>query len=135
MNKNFRLNKEKLINISELAKKIGLINKKNGKPLTHTLRFWEKNFYQIKPVILPGNRRYYSKKVIDIVVLIKFLLKDNGLTIKGAKKILNKKVNTLDDSESSSIKAEYYKNLIKYKTKSILQKLKKLNGKKNTSES
>lgn len=133
MNNNLRENKERLINISDLAKRIGLINKKNGKPLTHTLRFWEKNFRQIKPIILPGNRRYYSKKNIDIINLIKFLLKDKGLTIKGAKKILNNNVNTLDDFEGSSIKAEYYKKKIKLKSNQILQRLKKLNGKKNAS--
>ncbi|MBA1339653.1 MAG: DNA-binding transcriptional regulator, MerR family [Pelagibacterales bacterium] len=133
MNNNLRENKERLINISDLAKRIGLINRKNGKPLTHTLRFWEKNFHQIKPIILPGNRRYYSKKIIDIITLIKFLLKDKGLTIKGAKLILNNKVNNLDDYQGSSIKAEYYKKKIKLKSNQILQKLKKLNGKKNTS--
>ena len=133
MNNNLRENKERLINISDLAKRIGLINKKNGKPLTHTLRFWEKNFRQIKPIILPGNRRYYSKKNIDIINLIKFLLKDKGLTIKGAKKILNNNVNTLDDFEGSSIKAEYYKKKIKLKTNQILKRLKKINGKKNAS--
>ena len=115
MKNNLRENKERLINISDLAKRIGLINRKNGKPLTHTLRFWEKNFHQIKPIILPGNRRYYSKKIIDIITLIKFLLKDKGLTIKGAKLILNNKVNNLDDYQGSSIKAEYYKK--KNKTK------------------
>ena len=135
MSKNLFSNKEKLINISELAKRIGLINKKNGKPLTHTLRFWEKNFHQIKPIILPGNRRYYSSKIIDIVSLIKFLLKDKGLTIKGAKKILNNKTNSLDEFETSSIKAEYYKKKIKLKSKSILKKIKKLNGNKDTSKS
>ena len=133
MKNNLRENKERLINISDLAKRIGLINRKNGKPLTHTLRFWEKNFHQIKPIILPGNRRYYSKKIIDIITLIKFLLKDKGLTIKGAKLILNNKVNNLDDYQGSSIKAEYYKKKIKLKSNQILQKLKKLNGKKNTS--
>jgi DNA-binding transcriptional MerR regulator len=133
MNNNLRENKERLINISDLAKRIGLINRKNGKPLTHTLRFWEKNFHQIKPIILPGNRRYYSKKIIDIITLIKFLLKDKGLTIKGAKLRLNTKVNNLDDYQGSSIKAEYYKKKIKLKSNQILQKLKKLNGKKNTS--
>ena len=57
--------------ISEAAIEIGLINKKNHKPNTHTLRFWEKNFKQIKPKILYGNRRYYSQKDINILKLIK----------------------------------------------------------------
>ena len=74
---------EKLINISELAKLLNLINSKNKKPQNYILRYWEKEFKQIKPTIL-RNRRYYSKKQIDIIKLIKFLLKDRGLTIKGS---------------------------------------------------
>ena len=83
--------KVKLINISELAKTIGLIDKKTGKPQTHTLRFWETKFKQIKPIILSGNRRYYSKKDVDLIKMIYFLLKDQGLTIKGALSIMDKK--------------------------------------------
>ena len=52
--------------ISEVAQEIGLVNKKNKKPNTHTLRFWEKHFKQIKPKLLSGNRRYYSDKDIKI---------------------------------------------------------------------
>ena len=81
---------QKLLNISDLAIKIGLINKKNGSPQTHTLRFWETKFHQIKPVILSGKRRYYSKKTIATVELIKYLLKEQGLTITGVQKILKK---------------------------------------------
>ena len=120
-----------LINISKTAKLVGLIDKKNSKPLTHTLRFWESKFHQIKPTILSGNRRYYAKKDIEVIKLIKFLLKDQGLTIDGAKKILNSKVNSLDDYNSSSIKAKYLKENIKLKSKSLLnkvRKLRKLNG-------
>ena len=73
-----------MINISKLAKKIGLVDKKTGKPLTHTLRFWEKKFKQIKPTILNGNHRYYSTIDEEIVRLIYHLLKKEGLTIEGA---------------------------------------------------
>ena len=121
-------NKDKLINISDLAKLIGLIDDKTGKPLTHTLRFWESKFKQIKPTILSGNRRYYSKKDIDIVKMINFLLKDQGLTIRGAISLMKGKGNKLDDSISSSIKTKYYKNKIKLKSKKLLNKIKKLNG-------
>ena len=71
------------LDISELSKKLDLINKKTGKPANHILRFWEKEFDNIKPVILKGNRRYYDQKQIDKIKYIKFLLKDKGLTIKG----------------------------------------------------
>jgi len=127
--------KDKLIDISTLAKKIGLIDKKNGKPLTHTLRFWESKFHQIKPTILSGNRRYYSKKNIEIIHLINYLLKEQGLTIKGAKKILKNDINSLDDFKTSSIKARYFRDKIKVKSKKILEKVRNLNGKKNTHKS
>ena len=116
---------KKLINISEVAKQIGLVDIKNGKLLTHTLRFWETKFHQIRPTIMSGNRRYYSQKDVNTIKLIKFLLKDQGLTIDGAKKIMSKKVNTLDDYKTSSIKAEYLKNIIKIKSKILLDKIKK----------
>jgi aspartyl/asparaginyl beta-hydroxylase (cupin superfamily) len=60
--------------------------------------------------------------------MINFLLRDKGLTITGAKKIMNSKINQLDDPISSSIKAEYYETKIKLKSKNILNRLKKLNG-------
>ena len=72
-------NKIKMLNISELALKLGLINLKNKKPLTHTLRFWETKFKQLKPKILAGRRRYYSPKDVEMV---KILLDDHGLLLK-----------------------------------------------------
>ncbi len=122
----------KLLNISELAIMIGLVNTKNKKPLTHTLRFWETKFKQLKPTILAGGRRYYSNRDTEVVKMIFFLLKEQGMTINGAKKMMNDNLKDLDDTKSTSIKALYYKKLIKEKSKSILKKIKKLNGKKNT---
>ena len=122
----------KLLNISELAIMIGLVNTKNKKPLTHTLRFWETKFKQLKPTILAGGRRYYSNRDTEVVKMIFFLLKEQGMTINGAKKMMNDNLKDLDDTKSTSIKALYYKKLIKDKSKSILKKIKKLNGKKNT---
>ena len=75
--------------IGEVAKELGLIDKKNGLLQTHTLRYWETQFKQIKPLIRAGKRRYYSKQNFQIIKLIKFLLKERGLTIDGVKKILN----------------------------------------------
>jgi len=120
--------KNKLLNISQLAFKLGLINKKSKKPLTHTLRFWETKFNQLKPTILNGGRRYYSIEDVKIVKMIIFLLKEQGMTINGAKKVMNEKLKSLDEVKTSSIKAEYYKNKIKKKTQEILNRLKKLNG-------
>ncbi|MDC0903675.1 MerR family transcriptional regulator [Pelagibacteraceae bacterium] len=125
---------EKFINISELTKLLELVNKKTNKPSTHILRFWEKEFKQIKPVIIK-NRRYYSVKNIKMIKLIKYLLKDQGMTINGVKKLLQNKINTLDDYVSYGLKAEYYKKELKEKSIKILEKLNniKKNGKKNSS--
>ncbi len=123
----------KLITISELSKKLDLLNPKSKKPLNHVLRYWENEFYQIKPKII-NKRRYYSKEQVEIIKLIKFLLKNQGLTIEGAKKVLNSNTNKLDDYNSDSLKTSYYKTVIKDKSNKILDKLNKIKkyGKKNT---
>ena len=113
--------------ISEAAIEVGLVNSKNKKPNTHTLRFWEKNFKQIKPKVLNGNRRYYSNKDIYILKLIHQLLKNKGLTISGAKKALNNDTIKLDQTLFSDIKDKNFKDKIKNKAikiKSILNRLK-----------
>ena len=78
----------KLINISELSKILNLIDPKTKKPLNHVLRYWEKEFKEIRPKKI-NNRRYYSSKQIEKIKLIKFLLKNKGMSIMGAKKMLN----------------------------------------------
>ena len=72
--------------IGEVAKILNLINKKKGSLSTHTIRFWEKEFKQIKPKIFNGKRRYYDEKSINILKKIKYLLKDKGMTLNGVKK-------------------------------------------------
>ena len=84
--------------IGEAAKEIGLIDKKTGLLQTHTIRYWETQFRQIKPTIKAGGRRYYSARDIKVINYIKFLLKEKGLTINGVKKILNdNKSQIIDD--------------------------------------
>ena len=122
----------KLLNIRELTLQLGLINKKNKKPLIHTLRFWETKFRQLKPTILAGGRRYYSSKDVKVAKMIFFLLKDQGMTINGAKKVMDRNLKHLDGTKTLSIKETYYKNQIKNKTQEILKRIKKLNGKKNS---
>ena len=123
----------KFINISELSKILNLINPESKKPLNHVIRFWEKEFKEIKPKII-NNRRYYSSKQVEIIKLIKFLLKTKGMTITGVKNVLNSKINKLDDYDSFSLKADYYKKNIKEKSKKILDKINNLKkyGKKNS---
>ena len=114
-----------LINISELSKELNLFDKRSGKPANHILRFWEKEFRQIKPKILKGNRRYYDKNQVRVIKFIKFLLKDKGLTIKGVKKLLKEKKN-IDVSKQNNINNEFLKNNIKTKSKNILKKIKQI---------
>ena len=83
--------------IGEVAKMLGLVDKKTGHIQTHTIRFWETKFKQIKPSIRAGNRRYYSANDVEMIRHIKYLLKDKGLTINGVKKVLNKKKDQLLD--------------------------------------
>ncbi|MBL6857433.1 MAG: MerR family transcriptional regulator [Pelagibacteraceae bacterium] len=120
--------KKELLTISEVVELFNLQKTKVNKISTHTLRFWEGKFKQLKPTILSGSRRYYSKKNIEVLKLIIFLLKDRRLTIKGAIKVMNEKPKDLDVSKLSSIKAEYYIKNIKLRSKKILDKIKKING-------
>ncbi len=122
--------KEAYKTISEVAKEIGLRNKKNNKFSTHTLRFWEKHFKQIKPKVLSGNRRYYSQKDIEYLKLIYSLLKNKGFTINGAKKALNDPSFKLDDALFSGVNRKNFGSSIKTRTdkiKKIIKRIKKLN--------
>ena len=124
---------KKLINISELSKKLKLINTENQKPMNHIIRYWEREFKQIKPIIL-NNRRYYNENHISLFKMIKYFLKDKGMTINGVKNIIKSGINTLDENDLYSLKADYKKEKIKNKTKLILDKIKKIKkyGKKNS---
>ena len=110
--------------IGEVAEIVGLIDKKKGTLSTHTIRFWEKEFSQIKPKILSGKRRYYSNKEIRVIKLIKYLLKEKGMTIRGVKKVLNNpKLLTLDDTTKYSVSNQ---SLTKEKIKDKIKKISKI---------
>ena len=109
--------------IGEVAKILDLINKKNGLPSTHTIRFWEKEFKQIKPKIFSGNRRYYDENSINILKKIKYLLKDKGMTLNGVKKLLNSEESDIDELNYTSIRQ---KNIIKKKLKYIKNLIKNI---------
>ena len=120
--------------ISEVVKIIGLKSKSKQSLPTHTIRFWETKFKVIKPKKI-NNRRYYTPRQVEIIKIIKFLLKNRGMTIMGVKKLINFKRNELDDHDSDSLKAEYYKNLLKVKSNILKDKIIKIKsyGKKNSS--
>ena len=109
--------------ISEVAEIVGLIDKKKGTLSTHTIRFWEKEFKSINPIKLAGRRRYYDEKSIEVLKKIKFLLKDQGMTIKGAKRALRTQDPfNLDDSINKSINKDK-KNLVLKKKVTKISKL------------
>ena len=97
--------------IGEVAKILKLKSNNKGALPTHIIRFWETQFKQIRPKILNSNRRYYDEKTINLLKKIKFLLKVQGMTINGVKKILNNEDTLkLDEIADKSIKAENLKN-------------------------
>tara|TARA_B100001175_G_scaffold150551_1_gene127608 strand:+ start:951 stop:1328 length:378 start_codon:yes stop_codon:yes gene_type:complete len=111
--------------IGEVAKILNLINKKKGTLNTHTIRFWEKEFKQVKPKILSGNRRYYNYQTIETLKKVQFLLKEQGMTINGARKLLNSKGSLeLDELTNKSISGD--NNRIKTKLKKILNIVKEI---------
>ena len=96
--------------IGEVVKILNLKSKNKQISPTHTIRFWEKQFKQIKPRILNNNRRYYDYKNIELLKKIKFLLKEQGMTINGVKKLLsNADTLKLDENQNDSIKANNLK--------------------------
>ena len=112
--------------IGEVVKIIGLQSKKGQSIPTHTIRYWEKEFKQIKPKILNGNRRYYDEKNITLLKKVHFLLKEQGMTINGVKKILNNKEPLkLDEMQNNSIKNVNIKNKL-IKISNIVKSLKNL---------
>ena len=112
--------------IGEVAKILNLKSKSGQNLPTHTIRFWEKKFKQINPKIFSGNRRYYNKENIDLLKKIKFLLKDQGMTINGVKKILNNtETIELDEMANNSIRTDNFKNKL-IKISKIVKNLKKL---------
>ena len=112
--------------ISEVVEIIGLKSKKGKLKPTHTLRYWEKEFNQIKPQILKGNRRYYDEKNIELLKKIHFLLKDRGMTINGVKKFLkNKETLELDEISNRSISKLNIRNKVT-KISNLVKNLKKL---------
>ena len=118
--------------IGEVAKILKLKKNKKGNLPTHIIRFWEKQFKQIKPKIFLGNRRYYDQNTINMLKKIKYLLKDKGMTLNGVKKVLNSEDSDIDEFYNTSINQ---KKIIKSKIlniKNLIKNFKNYNGKKNT---
>ena len=120
--------------IGEVAKELDLVNKKTGDLQTHTIRYWETQFKQIRPTVRAGGRRYYSINDLKIIKYIKFLLKEKGLTISGVKKMLNDSQSySIDDPINLSVYKPGLKTtkVIKERIKNISKIIKELKNLKN----
>ena len=115
-------NKKTYKTIGEVAKILDLYDRKTGKPATYTIRFWEKEFKQIRPYIFSGKRRYYNDNTIEVLKKIKHLLKNEGMTIKGVKKQLNYSNSKLDEIKNKTIN----KKIIKTKLNKISNLIKNI---------
>ena len=112
--------------IGEVTKILNLKSNKKGELPTHVIRFWETQFKQIKPKILNSNRRYYDENCINLLKKVKFLLKEQGMTINGVKKILNGEHSLeLDEMANNSIKANNLRNKL-VKISKIIKNLKNI---------
>jgi len=134
MIKNINKSEKSYKTIGEVAKQLNLIDKKTGQLQTHTIRYWETQFKQIKPTIMAGRRRYYSNKNIKILIFIKSLLKEKGLTINGVKKLLEgKNLESIDDTVNFGVYKPTNKStkIIKDKLKNISKIIKDLKKIKN----
>jgi len=108
--------------ISEVVNHLNRNNPKNELKNSHTIRYWETQFKQIKPIKV-NNRRYYDQKNIDVLLKIHYLLKNQGMTINGVKKLLNNNLNIDEKSKKILVALN-----IKYrlnKINSLLKDLKK----------
>ena len=123
----------KLYRITETSILLDLVDPKTKKPLNYIIRYWEKKFKQIKPKKI-NSQRYFSQEQIELLKMIKFLLKEQRMTISGVKTLLNN-TNKLDDCNILSLKNVNIKNYFLKRGKLILNKINKLkkHGKKNTS--
>jgi DNA-binding transcriptional MerR regulator len=92
--------------ISEVSKDLSLPQ--------HVLRFWETKFAQIKPIKRGGGRRYYRPEDVDLLRGIKYLLYNDGYTIRGVQKVIKESgarkllknqsnINSFTDSEINNI--------------------------------
>ena len=111
--------------IGEVAKILELNDEKKGRLKTHTIRFWEKKFKQIKPKLFNNNRRYYDQNSINVLKKIKYLLKEQGMTIDGVNKML-KKSNSLKLDDLSNKPINVPENNLKIKLSKIAKIIKEL---------
>lgn len=84
---------------------------------THVLRYWESEFNVIKPHRAKSNQRLYRRKDVENLFLIKSLLHGQGYTISGARKLINKGIESEspEDPQSCTNEGEQDKRLVEIK--------------------
>ena len=115
--------------ISEVLKILNSNIDTQKKNELHTIRFWETQFKQLNPKRI-NNRRYYDNKNIDTLLKIQFLLRNQGMTISGVKKILDNNNLDIDLREKKNINATNIKFKLK-KIKKLIKNLKQIKWQKN----
>jgi DNA-binding transcriptional MerR regulator len=104
------MTKEPQIKSNEAYKTISEVGKLL-KLNTSTLRFWEKEFKQIKPRMI-NKRRYYSQENIHTIKMIKDLVYEKGYTLSGAKKYFENSTANIDTETSALTLKNKLKQLI-----------------------
>tara|TARA_B100000941_G_scaffold285856_1_gene258499 strand:- start:585 stop:971 length:387 start_codon:yes stop_codon:yes gene_type:complete len=122
-------NKDSYKTISEVVEILNENNLRNYENQAHTIRYWETQFKQIKPKKI-NKRRYYNTKDIDILLKIQYLLKDQGMTINGVKKILNNNAINIDENEKKIINSSNIKYRLN-KINNLVKNLKRNKWQKN----
>ncbi len=115
--------------ISEVLKILNSNIDTQKKNELHTIRFWETQFKQLNPKRI-NNRRYYDNKNIDTLLKIQFLLRNQGMTISGVKKILDNNNLDIDLREKKNINAINIKFKLN-KIKKLIKNLKQIKWQKN----
>lgn len=87
---------------------IGQVSKITGIP-EHILRYWEKEFRNLKPMRDHRGQRIYTEKDIEKIENIKLLVYKEGYKIKGAKKRIKEKENKIDTKKI----ADFLKDILK----------------------
>jgi DNA-binding transcriptional MerR regulator len=68
-----------------------------------TIRFWEKEFSALQPKKTQKGNRQFTKKDIELIQRISFLVKEKGYTIQGAKDQLKTRESQRDNSEETEV--------------------------------
>ena len=93
---------------------------------TYTLRYWEKNFKNIKPVKVINKRKYFDKKSIFEIEKIIYLLKIKKYSIEGVKNFIKKQKKALDVIDKNNVDTDTIKTTLEFKVKMLSERVSKL---------